>query len=163
MSNIAKTAVGYLGQTEKAGNSGFTAPAFEKKMQGVGFQPGHAWCAYFVELCLKEGVPAKAAELDKLCSASAVKTYDNFKAAGKLVGMIPKPGAVAVWRHGSGWQGHTGIVETVTPDGKGFTCIEGNTNDAGGREGYIVARKNRKLGLPYTDKGLNLIGFIYVD
>ena len=42
-----------------------------------------------------------------------------------------------------------------------FTTIEGNTNAAGEREGMFVMRKDRRTGLPFKEKGLNLIGFIY--
>ena len=51
---------------------------------------------------------------------------------------------MAVWRLGNGWQGHIGIVIDVH-QGK-FSTIEGNTNDKGGREGYIVTICKQRVG-----------------
>jgi hypothetical protein len=50
-----------------------------------------------------------------------------------------------------------GIVFKVITDSS-CKSIEGNTNDAGGREGYIVAEKQRTT-LKKED-GLNVLGFI---
>lgn len=158
MSKVVLIARKYVGQTEKPANSGFNDADFEKKMKAVGWLKGQAWCAYFCELVCREALPEKDAELAKLFSASAVKTYENFKEAGR-VSDTPRPGYLAVWRYGNGWQGHIGVVTEVLTE-KLFSTIEGNTNAIGGREGYIVARKSRYLNKPFAPKGLNLIGFI---
>lgn len=160
---VISTAQTYVGKTEKPGNSGFTDAAFEAKMKAVGFQTGQSWCAYFAELVWKEAFGKDHplfASIDKLFSASAVATAANFKNYTLFkTGMVPKPGAVVIWRHGTGWQGHAGIVESV---GNGsFNSIEGNTNAAGGREGIEVARKTRKHPDVFKPAGLNLVTFIY--
>jgi surface antigen len=56
----------------------------------------------------------------------------------------PKRGDIFVWSTPQG--GHMGIVAQVFPDGS-FRTIEGNSNDAGDREGYEVAERIR-TGLP---------------
>lgn len=148
----------YIGQTEKPGNSGFTDAEFEKRMKACGWAKGQAWCAYFCELVCREAYQGKDEELKLLFSPSAVITYENFKNAGR-VSDTPTPGSLAVWRYGKTWQGHIGVVTEILSENF-FKTIEGNTNAIGGREGYIVAEKTRKLKQPYSAKGLNLIGFI---
>lgn len=162
---VIKAAQAYLGKQEKTGNAGFKDPVFEQKMRAVGFQTGHSWCAYFTELVWMEALAGidhvKYRSLSKLFSPSAVATFANFKASGLfLTGTTPKPGAVAIWRYGTGWSGHAGIVETVAPGS--FTSIEGNTNDEGSREGYEVARRKRSSVISKKPAGLNLVGFIYL-
>lgn len=158
---IVAIAQGYIGQTEKPGNAGFNNAAFEAKIKQTGWAKGQSWCAYFCELVWKEAYTGTGltTALDKLFSASATATFANFKASANFkVVAKPVPGAVAIWRYGNGWQGHAGIVSRVEADT--FYCIEGNTNDAGGREGYMVAQRKRKLNEPFKAKGLNLLGFV---
>lgn len=160
LNRVVEIAKGYIGETEKPKNMGFSDAGFEEKMKGVGFGPGQAWCSYFVELCYKEAGVLPFAELDKLHSASATKTLQNFKDAGYPILKDPLPGCLVVWRHGSGWSGHIGIVSQLV-NGDFFKAIEGNTNDQGGREGYIVAEQVRRLKTNFSERGLNLLGFIY--
>lgn len=159
---IEQIALSYLGQTEKSGNMGFNDPAFERKMTAVGFQKKQAWCAYFTELVAKEAYPEKFEELDSLFSASAVQTFRNFRDAGYPIRELPEPGALAIWqrmKNGKAtWQGHAGIV--VSFSGTRFESVEGNTNDHGGREGYIVARHSHEVRK--VREGLQVLGFIKV-
>lgn len=154
-----------VGQQEQPGNSGFKDPEFEKKMKDTGWKKGEAWCAYTGEEIWKQAFTKDNPlypELDKLFSGSAVKTFENFsKSEHFKTGDAPRPGALAIWRHGKGWQGHLGVVIEVMPDNK-FKTVEGNTNSGGGREGIEVAIKTRKTGLPFAAKGLNLLGFVYL-
>jgi CHAP domain len=162
---IVETALKYIGQTEKPGNAGFNDAEFEAKMKAVGFDKGHAWCAYFCELVAKEARPEKFKEFDKLFSASAVKTFENFRDAAYPISELPHPGNLAVWqmiKDGKPqWQGHIGIVVSVQPNGWIFEAVEGNTNDQGGREGYIVAKRIRKT-LKDVKEGLKIIGFVEI-
>jgi hypothetical protein len=164
---IVEVAKSYIGQQEISGNKGFKNTAFQKKMQDCGWQMGSAWCAYFTELVWKEAFGKSHplySTLDRLFSPSAVSTYSNFKGYpnGFKAGSTPKVGSLVVWRLGNGWQGHIGIVTEIV-DKSTFKTIEGNTNNAGGREGIEVAKKIRTLGMPFKAKGLNLIGFIYAE
>lgn len=162
---IVETARKYIGQTEVPGNMGFNDKVFQNKMEEVGFVKGHAWCAYFAELVWKEaytalGMMAIVKDLDELFSASATNTYANMKAyPGSVAGKLPVPGSLAVWKYGQGWQGHIGIVTDVTDTT--FNSVEGNTNDKGGREGYIVWEHTRQRIFTNNTSGLNLIGFIH--
>jgi hypothetical protein len=167
--NIVGVAQKYVGKQEIAGNMGFKDADFQKRMEAVGFLKGQAWCSYFTELVWKEayniGTPESIAilkKLDKLFSASATATFKNFELDGTFkVGQVPIPGAIVIFRHGVGWQGHAGIVTAYANGDKVFYTVEGNTNAQGGREGIEVAQKSRKLGLPLNKNGLNIVGFIY--
>lgn len=160
--NPAYIARKYLGKTEKPGNAGFHDAEFERKMTEVGFMKTHAWCAYFAELVAKEAIPAKFAEFDRLFSGSAVTTFNNFMNAGYKASSFPQVGNLVIWqRFNDGkahWSGHAGIVDEVISPTQ-FVSIEGNTNDRGGREGYIVAPHVR-LTHSKPKFGLHLKGFI---
>lgn len=162
---IALTASNFVGQTEIKGNLGFNDRQFEEMMKAVGWKRGEAWCAYFAELIWKLAnvqEPAVNEELSKLFSGSTVQTWKNFLNSQWLNAEEPVKGAVAIWqkyKNGEAqWSGHAGIV--VEMEGNKFFSVEGNTNDHGGREGYIVALKGRTYNRN-TDNGLRLLGFIH--
>lgn len=159
----SEVALKYIGQTEKPGNMGFNDAEFEAKMKSVGFEKTHAWCAYFAELVFKEAYPERVAELDKLFSASAVQTYKNFVNAAYLQGELPSENWLVIWQMQKDgkpqWSGHAGIVVKVI-DQETFESVEGNTNDGGGRDGYIVARRIRKIHK--VQNGLQVLGFIKI-
>ena len=161
--SIVKIAQSYVGQKEISGNKGFRDKTFEAKMKATGWQVGHAWCAYFAELVWSEAYKGSdlLPSIRTLISPSATATYANMQGSSLFkVGSTPRPGALVVWRYGTSWKGHIGIVESVGKGGA-FVAIEGNTNAAGGREGIAVARKTRRTGEAFRAKGLNLLGFVY--
>lgn len=157
-------AANYIGQTEIKGNMGFKDPCFEEKMRAVGFQDTHAWCAYFAELVFKEAYPDNK-DLDKLFSASAVKTFGNFKEAGYMISQTPEIDTLVIWQNMKDgkphWTGHAGIVSKVT-DHETFSSIEGNTNNDGSREGVKVVDRTRKV-IPDIKNGLKVMGFIQIN
>lgn len=162
---IVRTAQNFLGETEITGNQGFNDQEFENLMEAVGWDKGQAWCAYFCELVWKLSYINSqdiVRNLDLIMSGSAMGTWNGFKKSLDWeTSTAAKPGSVVIWQsYKAGkptWQGHAGIVESV--EDVNFTSIEGNTNDGGGREGYIVARKVRKYNFDST-KGLVLKGFV---
>lgn len=160
--NVIEIAKSYIGETEKPNNAGFNDQLFQKKMEEVGFIKGQAWCSYFAELCFKEANQKDWWKLEALFNASAVKTFDNFKKAEYKISDKPFVGALVIWQQQKAgkpqWQGHAGIV--VEASGDTFKSVEGNTNDGGGREGYIVALKNRKV--QKVTNGLQTLGFIKI-
>jgi len=154
----------YLGQTEKPGNSGFNDATFEDKMEEVGFQKGHAWCAYFAELVFKEAIPERE-ELDTLFSGSTVLTFRNFRDAAYMISQVPRVDHLVIWQTMKNGKpmatGHAGIVSEVTSLWE-FKSIEGNTNSHGGREGFEVSEKDRKV-LANVENGLKILGFIAIS
>lgn len=126
---------------------------------------GYPWCAAFVSLCVQ-----------KLCSSSILygdlipprepsvsRFLNNWAKTNNC--LIFKPdseiftimkGDIVVFTFS-----HIGIVESN--NGTSITTIEGNTNDAGSREGTIVARKQRRssiikavIRLPMTKMGTDI-------
>jgi hypothetical protein len=164
---VAEVAKGYIGRKELPNNSGFQDPVFQKKMEAVGWHKGESWCAYTAELIWKEAFLAAnfitfGGYLDALFSGSAVATAANFQASPHFkTGKTPRKGALAIYRHGNSWQGHVGVVISVS-DAVNYWNVEGNTNKDGGREGIEVADKLRKNGIPFQAGGLNLICFVYL-
>jgi hypothetical protein len=165
---IVLTAIGYLGQKEISGNKGFMQADFEERMKAVGWESGQAWCAYFAELVWKEAYHKFTLNafpvLDRLFSAMAVKTWNQFTKSGQFVyDRNPAPGDLVIWQHfisgNPDWKGHAGIVIDV-PNLLSFISIEGNTNAQGGREGEVVGKKERSMQF-LTDNGLRLLGFIH--
>lgn len=163
---IVQVARSYIGQKEKPNNSGFIDPIFEKKQKAVGWINGQSWCAYTAELIWSEAFaeiyPKILPLITKYFSGSTLATFKNFKKSPEFaVRSYPKVGAVAIWQHGSGTTGHAGVVTSFNDDT--FQVVEGNTSEKGSREGTIVRENTREIIKPYSDKGLNLLGFIFCE
>lgn len=165
---IALTANNFVGQTEVTGNLGFHDAEFEEMMKAVGWKRGEAWCAYFAELvwklCYVQHLGINK-DLSELFSGSTVQTWKNFYSSGNwITSDKPSKGSVVIWQKYKGgephWSGHAGIVTDIF-DSK-FESVEGNTNNAGGREGYIVAKKGRMYNFT-TENGLRILGFIHPE
>lgn len=162
--SIVSYAFEYLGQEEIKGNMGFKDPVFNDKMNSVGMIDGYAWCCLFTELCwveaYKEFNPEVLPLLAKEFTAGTVRTFRHFKSLG-WTSKTPEAGDIVIWQSYKGGRaktsGHAAIVIEV--NGKSLKTIEGNTNDKGGREGYIVAEKNRTINFN-NDNGLRMLGFI---
>jgi hypothetical protein len=165
---VVRYARKFIGEDEISGNMGFANEQFEELMRKYGdFDKGQAWCMSFAKMVwLKKFGLKYRDDLDRLITPSTQQTWANFKNEGSgkyLVGEKPSKGAIVIWQryvNGSGtYSGHAGIVQDF--DNKQFETVEGNTNDAGGSEGYTVAEKIR----PYAwgvDNGLRLKGFISI-
>ncbi len=166
MNKAIEVALKYVGQKELTGNVFSDSSDFGKKLHGAGQKDGDPWCALFVETVFKEAFPERFKEFDKLFSASAVQTYKNFLKAGGgyLFNNLPREGNIVIWqKYVDGkdqWQGHAGIVYELKSSWE-FTSIEGNTNEAGSREGTSVQIKDRKV-IANVWNGLKVLGFIGV-
>lgn len=156
---IAKT---YIGKKEKPGNTGFEDKVMEADMRAVGWQPGWAWCAGFLELLAWKAYPEKKEAIKGLFVPSAVNTFRNLVKAGYKSTMTPEVGAFVFWQKMDDgkalWQGHCGVVSDVLGPTT-FKSIEGNTSSLGSREGDSVQEKMRTVKAEVLD-GLKVIGFI---
>lgn len=121
----------------------------EQYQKFCGAQKGDPWCACGVSWC---GKNALEADWPLVISASCQQLYVDAKAKG-LVRDAPKRGDVfLLWHPELGRYAHTGFVEAVgrLTDGKlAFDTLEGNTNPAGGRDGYGWFRRKREAGTNY--------------
>ncbi|MBM6483439.1 CHAP domain-containing protein [Klebsiella pneumoniae] len=134
MSEVLKVAVSQIGVCEqpKGSNKG---PEVSQYLRTVGINFPAAWCAAFVVWCHQQAgvttIPRTGGVLDMWNKARAKHSVNE-----------PQPGDVFIMDFGRG-KGHTGFVERFSGDS--VHTIEGNTDANGGREGYEVARRTRKL------------------
>ncbi len=124
---------------------------------------GYPWCAAFVSLCVQKLckssvlygslIPPREPSVNRFLNTWA-KQHNClvFKPDSKV--FTAMKGDIVVFTFS-----HIGIVESN--DGTFITTIEGNTNDAGSREGVTVARKKRRpsiiksvIRLPMTTIGI---------
>lgn len=114
--------------------------------------PDALWCAGFVSYVLQQASETLTqpppipwtVSCDQL--ASTAKQRNRFVAEAGVAAAQLKPGAIFLNRAHPGDWDHTGIV--IEPGPTTFRTIEGNTNDAGEREGYEVCGRIRG----YTNK-----------
>ncbi|MET1255303.1 peptidoglycan-binding protein [Aliikangiella maris] len=166
---LAEIAAQYLGVTETgnnlAGDSEALLAIFKADDLTInGKTDGYPWCAAFVSFCVQKLVkrspyfstiiaPREASVNRFLTIWAKNNSCLIFPANSKA--FSPQKGDIVVFKFS-----HIGIVENV--NGNTVTTIEGNTNDAGSREGKLVARKNRSksiiksfIRLPITTIKLN--------
>jgi hypothetical protein len=111
---------------------------------------GWPWCAAFVDWCVEQLYtkhPEYSRRFPRPQTASAFGLLDWGRKVGCIVSsgapnnLFPKRGDLVVYTFS-----HCGIVSAPPArPGAPFEAIEGNTNDAGGRDGYTVARKVRNV------------------
>lgn len=136
-----------LGQEEvpRGSNWGGHIPEY---LSAVGIHQPAEWCAAFGCWCALKAAAALGRPLELRLSPGALRLLE-LNAALRIA--TPEVGALAVWDHGGG-KGHVGLIEEITAADMG--TIEGNTDEHGGRLGYMVARRRRLLDDP------RLAGFI---
>lgn len=135
---LIKQAGSQLGVTEATGKN--DGVAVEKYLASVGLGKGYAWCMAFVYWCAKQA-SAKVGINNPLLQTGGVAA--EWRSARGVRTTVPRQGAQFFIIHGDG-TGHTGIVTGVLQNGD-FHTIEGNTNDAGQREGIKVMRRTRNV------------------
>ena len=120
-------------------------------LRSVGLPGGYAWCAAFVHWCYQTAAD-ELSVLNPVWKTAGVMTHwrECHRNGGKRLDRLKispsaiLPGMIFVMDYGGG-KGHTGIVESVDVKGERLTAIEGNTNEAGSREGIYVMRRERRL------------------
>jgi hypothetical protein len=144
---------GTVGVTETSRNSG---PEIDEWLKYARSKPGQPWCAAYVAFMHR--IAAVSCDVLNPCprTAGALQMYALSDAECRVD--LPAPGDVFTLDTGEpGGAGHTGIVETVSPDGNTIGSIEGNSGANGTREGIAVVRQTWK---PRTGKRGRLIGFL---
>jgi len=146
----ARQSVGVL---EVGHNDG---PEVREWLRRVGRRPGNPWCAAFAWCKLDDACSALGLSNPVPETAGVHLLATRARARGALV---YSPGVGFLCFHDSGHSaegahlGHCGVVVEVGDDGRVRT-VEGNTNEAGSREGDCVAEKWRRAdywGLGYLD------------
>lgn len=134
---IAQSQIG-IQELPKGSNAGKDV---EKYLKSVGLGKGYSWCMAFVYWCFLEASIQVAAKNTLKKTGGVLAQWNSIDARYKK--QEPQAGDVFIMDFGKG-QGHTGFVLKVLP-GKKVQTIEGNTNDDGSREGYMVCTRTRDL------------------
>lgn len=140
---IQKVYTSQIGVREATGRN--DGKEVEKYLRSVGLGKGYAWCAAFVKWCFDH------AGVKTTINAYSPTAQSNrllwFK--GKLLAE-PAPGDVFCLYFPSMKRiGHTGFYDGRLNSSL-FRTVEGNTNDAGSREGDGVYRKYRSFKATYS-------------
>ncbi len=143
-----------LGTKEEGGkNRGHQIDGWNRD---AGAALGSPWCAAWVYGMHK--VAAALLGIPNPCprTAGALKMWHMAPESSRRP--LPAPGDVFVLDTGDpGGFGHVGIVEAVTPDGNTIVTLEGNSNEAGSREGTAVVQHTWK---PRDGKRGRLLGYL---
>jgi hypothetical protein len=149
----------WIGTKEEGRNDG---PQIRIWLSRVNRHSGAPWCAAFAWCMLDDACRALGLR-NPLEPVAGVHLFRQLAREQKAWTNEPGPGYVFFIDHGvdkAGHRlGHCGIVVGVGP--QSLATIEGNTNEAGGREGDRVAIKTRRLGevsLGYLDPGMLCAG-----
>lgn len=146
-----KVAITQIGVMESPPGSN-RGPVVDEYLRSTGLDPADgsfAWCAAFLYWCF--GQACRGNEANPLIRTAGVLKHWN-RAVRKGIRKVTaaealdnpalvRPGFIFVIDSGGGF-GHMGLVESVQ-DGI-MATLEGNTNDAGGREGVGVFRRERR-------------------
>ena len=135
---VQKTYQNEIGVRELTGNN--DGSAVEKYLRSTGLGKGYAWCAAFVNWTLKQCGT-------KTCRSAAWSPSwfpkEKVIYTRGSIEIRPEKGDVFGLYFASKRRiAHVGFIDSWT-DGSSFVTVEGNTNQAGSREGDGVYRKFR--------------------
>jgi hypothetical protein len=153
---LVALAQSFVGTKEEGMNKGHWVEEFQKAVDGKAV--GEPWCCAFVQYCVKQVCARHNMVVPLYQTESCMELWNKTDLAFKT--QTPTPGCVVIWQHGNGYQGHTGFVTGVNPDGQLLT-IEGNTSDGSGinREGDGVYERTRSR---FGNEAMHVLGFIRV-
>lgn len=136
----------YVGVREHGGRN--RGPQIERWLETVNLEPGQPWCAAFVSAVLKEAAAGLKMASPIPLSASVAKLWkrapEHMRSGRCTRGSIFVHFTDPQNPHGFG---HTGFVTGV--DGDHMMTVEGNTDDAGGRDGDGVWYKRRPISYAF--------------
>ncbi len=144
---VAKTQIG-VSEQPPGSNAG---PEVEAYLKSAGASKGEPWCMSFVYWCFQQASTQLGIPNPCVKTAGVHDHWNRAVAAGaRRIGVqdaaanpaMVFPGMVFCIDTGGG-NGHTGFVTHV--DGGNIDTIEGNTNNAQGREGIAVMSHTRKI------------------
>ncbi|WP_460444297.1 CHAP domain-containing protein, partial [Amycolatopsis magusensis] len=135
---VAATYLSQLGVREATGRN--DGREVEKYLRSAGLGKGYAWCGAFVNWCLRQnGCPTPSGPA---WAPSWFPAKRLVYAWGKPIGKGPSTGDVfGIWFANLKRIGHVGYVHEWGDSS--VITVEGNTNEAGSREGDGVYRKRR--------------------
>lgn len=125
-----------------------------------GKKQGVPYCDVFFDYCIIKDCDGDYKKAEKvLCQppksagAGCVYSYGYYKAAGRT-GKTPKLGAQVFFGSSEKTLSHTGMVISISADGKKFTTEEGNSDNMVKQHTYTIGAKGSKVfgfGYPKYD------------
>lgn len=163
---ITVTAKEFLNERNINDDAIFSEPIFQAKINQFNWDMRFSAASIGCEVVWKKAISrnriSEWGQLDKLFSPSPIATHANFIGCRDYkTGNLPEIGALVFYRRGNSWQGAMGIVIEVYED-KTFDIIEFRTLQ-GSEDKFIstIESKGKRLGLPFREDKLNLLGFVY--
>lgn len=137
---LAAHAADTLRVRESGRNSG---PHIDQYLAACGLRPGAPWCAAFVTYQLLQA-GAERGQLPRN-SASVCHWVHGSRFRVTADPAQARRGDLFAWCDRAAWRGHIGFIVRMRRTARGWLAetIEGNTNDAGSREGDGVYRRQR--------------------
>ncbi len=158
---VLETATTQLDVRETPGTPN-RGPQVDQYVRSVGLDPagGYSWCQAFVYWCFAQASARLGVANPCVRTASVLEHWAKAPLAARVDARaaaddprLCRPGAVFIIDHGDG-KGHAGLVTEVVSGA--VATIEGNTNQAGSREGdgvYEHARSIASINVGFIDYG----------
>ncbi len=159
---VLQTAAGQNGVRETPGQPN-RGPQVDLFVRSVGLDPavGYSWCQAFVYWSFQQSTKALNVANPCVKTAGVLEHWAKSPVVARVYAKsaldkpdLVRPGAVFIIDHGAG-KGHAGLVRSVVSGA--INTIEGNTNEAGSREGDGVYEKTRttaSINVGFIDYGL---------
>ena len=139
-------ATDYIGIEEKGGDN--EGPAVELFLRAAGLGKGAPWCAAFVNFCaeMASSLTNERSPLELVRRQGYVQDYYDWAEGSGRLREDPAIGDLfVIWHLKKKRYAHIGFVSSVELS-QHIHTVEGNTNEDGGREGYMVAERIRGIG-----------------
>lgn len=177
---IVRQALLFKGLVESRPNASWDDPATPgpdavqteillKVMGSLGWKPGQPYCMAFAGAMVSLAVShhfmptyersLRLIRVRQLITPGCVETAKRARLHG-LLSDFGSPGALWIAQHGDTPRGHAGVVTAWAQEGQLMKTLEGNTDDAGSREGDGIFEKLRD---PKRNGSLHTLGFIHPD
>ena len=142
--NALSIAISQVGQKENPLGSNWGHPV-EEYIASVGLNEPVSWCMCFMYWCFGQASKGLSITNPMTKTAGVVHAWQVAYPEHKITA-DPQAGDIFIMDFGGG-HGHTGIVESVDPDGTLHT-VEGNTDLTGSPNGDGVYRRVRHFRPP---------------
>lgn len=122
-----------VGIREKGGNN--RGRMVELIQDTLGTADGEPWCMSLVQTCLAFA-ELRSGKLSPVAASEHVLSVWRDTPQTSRVQALPAPGAIIIWRHGTGPAGHTGCTINEVRFGE-FDAVEGNTESGLTTAGHV--------------------------
>ncbi len=143
-----------VGIRESGGNN--RGPLVELMQETLGGADREPWCMSFIQTMIAYAEVRTGKTSPVFASEHCMTVWHNTPTFQRVV-RWPLGGAIAIWRHGSGPSGHTGIVDSC--DGQTFYSLEGNTESGLNPHGKIERDGG---GVYYTQRSMDPVGNMHL-